>query len=135
MEINHKSLSSFFDEQLEDIECHQDTRAYIVSVFDKYKNIKDDLSDASITLLFSQARNKQDFITFQKIGDYVFFCNTLAPNHLRSASKDYYDTVARLSYNYCYKLINRQWKLYQEMADNFNYLEYQVKKKLDKIKL
>jgi len=57
----------------------------------------------------------------------------MAPSHLHDASRDYYQTIARLSYYSCYKLINKQWKLFEELSDNFPKLERQVKTKLESI--
>lgn len=130
MDIIHRNISNFFDELLIDLECQQDTKAYIVSIYGKYKSAEFDLSKDSVTLLFAQARRKQDFLAYQNLGDWIFFANTIAPQHLKFASKEYYDTVARLSYYSCYKLINRQWKLFEELADDFLVLEEQVKKRL-----
>lgn len=135
MNITHKNITNFFDELLSDLECQRDTKAYIISIYGKYKTADFDLSKDSVTLLFSQARSKHDFLTYQNLGDWIFFANTLAPNHLKFASKDYYDTVARLSYYSCYKIINNQWKLFEELADNFLVLEKQVIKKLSGISL
>ncbi len=133
MSVIHGNISSFFDELLSDLNCQYDTKAYIVSIYGKYKTAEFDLSKDSVTLLFAQARSNQDFLTYQNLGDWIFFANTLAPQHLQNASKDYYDTVARLSYYSCYKLINRQWKLFEELADDFIRLEAQVKKRLPQL--
>lgn len=133
MDVLHKNITSFFDELLNDLSCQNDTKAYIVSIYGKYKTAEFDLSKDSITLRFAQARTNQDFLTYQNLGDWIFFANTLAPQHLQSASKDYYDTVARLSYYSCYKLINRQWKLFEELADDFIRLEAQVQKLLPQL--
>lgn len=130
MEIIRDNITQYFDELLIDLDCQRDTKAYIISIYTKYKSARFDLSKDSITLRFAQARSNQDFLTYQNLGDWIFFANTIAPNHLRFASKDYYDTVARMSYYSCYKLINRQWKLFEELSDNFNVLESQVKTKL-----
>lgn len=132
MQTNYKNLTTFFDEVLAELPCQSDTKAYIISVFTKYKSPEFDLSKDSVTLTFSQARNKQDFLTFQNLGDWIFFSKTFAPNHLQNASEDYYRTIGRLSYYSCYKLINRQWKLFEEIADNFIILEEQTKKLLSK---
>ena len=132
MDTIHRNISSFFDELLVDLKCQRDTKAYIVSIYGKYKSAEFDLSKDSVTLRFAQARSKQDFLTYQNLGDWIFFANTIAPQHLKFASKDYYDTVARLSYYSCYKLINREWKLFEELADDFLVLEEQVKKRLPK---
>ncbi len=135
MDTLHGNVSNFFDELLGDLKCHQDTRAYIVSIYGKYKNADFDLSQDSVGLIFCQARDKQDFSTYQNLGDWIFFANTIAPQHLQNASKDYYDTIARLSYYSCYRLINRQWRLFEELADDFSSLEDQVKKRLPQLKI
>lgn len=131
--INYQNINDFFSEVLKDLKCQEDTRAYIVSIYGKYRHTNFDLSKDSITLLFSQARLKQDFSTYQNIGDWIFFANTWAPKHLKFASKEYYDTIGRLSYYSCYKLINKEWKLFEELADDFINLESQVKKKFSLI--
>jgi hypothetical protein len=133
MIVYDANITSFFNELLNGLECQNDTQAYIVSIYGKYKTAKFDLSKDSVTLLLAQAHNKQDFLTYQNLGDWIFFANTIAPDCLHDASKDYYDAVARRSYYSCYKLINRQWKLFEEMADNFNSLEEQVKKRLPRL--
>lgn len=130
MDWAHKSVSGFFRELLVDLNCQEDTKAYIVSIFSKYKTADFDLSQDSISLRFAQARYTQDFLTYQTLGDWIFFANTMAPKHLQYASKEYYDTIARLSYYSCYKIIKHQWKLFEELADDFMSLEEQVKKLL-----
>lgn len=128
--FSNSNVNMFFEETLSDLKCHRDTKAYIVSIYDKYKFANFDLSNKSVTTLFADARAKHDFVAYQNLADWIFFCNTLYQEHLKNASKDYYDTVARLSYYSCYKLINKQWKLFEELADNFIYIEHQVKDKL-----
>jgi len=127
------NINNFFEELLADIKCQPTTRIYITSIYGKYKTADFDLSKDSVTLLFAQARNKHDFLTYQNLGDWIFFSNTMAPSHLHDASRDYYQTIARLSYYSCYKLINKQWKLFEELSDNFPKLERQVKTKLESI--
>lgn len=131
MDMLHRNITNFFEDLLIDLKCQRDTKAYIISIYGKYKTADFDLSKDSVTLLFAQARNKQDFLVYQNLGDWIFFTNTMAPNHLKNASKDYYDTIARLSYYSCYKIINRQWKLFEELSDNFLFLESEVKNKLE----
>lgn len=135
MENVHRNITNFFEDLLSDLECHRDTKSYIISIYGKYKSSQFDLSKDSVSILFSQARSKQDFLTYQNLGDWIFFTNTLIPTHLKHASKDYYDTIARLSYYSCYKLIDRQWKLFEELSDNFLNLEDQVKQKLSHINI
>jgi hypothetical protein len=130
MVIINNNISDFFEESLKDLKCEPATRAYIISLYVKHKKPDYDLSKHSVSLLFLQARSKRNFLIYQNLGDWIFFCNTMAPQHLKHASKDYYDTIARMSYNSCYYLINREWKLFEELSDNFNQLEAQVKNKL-----
>jgi|ERR1035437_283238 hypothetical protein len=133
MDIIHKDITVFFDELLSDIDCQRDTKAYIVSIYGKYKSTDQDLSKDSITLLFAQARDKHNFLTYQNLSDWIFFTKSVAPEYLNKASKDYYSTVAQLSYYSCYQLINKQWPVFEELADNFNYLTNQTHKKLNNI--
>jgi len=133
MDIIQSDIVKFFEEKLEDLQCQYETRSYIISIYGKYRFSDFDLSQDSITLLFSQARFKQDFLIYQNIGDWLFFIKSMAPQHLNNASEEYYDTIARLSYSACYKLINRQWRLFEELSDNYQFLQEQIKNKLPKL--
>lgn len=127
---NFKILTSFFDEVLQPLPCEHATKAYIISIYTKYRSAEHDLSKDSLTLLFAQAKEKQDFMSFQDIGDWIFFTNTIVPAHLKNASSDYYHTLGQISYYSCYRLINKQWKLFEELSDNFIVLEKEAKKLL-----
>jgi hypothetical protein len=133
MDTVHKNLTDFFQEVLTDLACQDTTRAYIIGIYGKYKNSETDLSKDNITSLFAQARVKQNFLGYQTIGDWIFWSQTYASQHLRFASKDYYDNIARSSYYSCYKLLNRQWECYHELADNFTILEEQVKQRINSL--
>jgi len=132
VETNYRSLNYFFDDVLQDLPCQSDTKAYITGIFSKYKDPSFDLSKDSVTIIYAQARDKQDFSQFQNLGDWIFFSKTFVPGVLHGASDEYYRTVGRMSYYTCYRMINRQWKLFEEMADNFIVLERATKKLLSK---
>lgn len=112
-------LRLFFTEELDELPCHANTKAYIITIFAKYKTATFDLSKQSITLHYAEAKTKQDFAMFQTIADWLFFTSALYPEHLNNASTDYYHTIGQLSYYSCYKLINRQWRVYDELAERF----------------
>jgi len=131
--VRNANITNFFEILLSDLECQQDTKAYIVSIFGKYKTSEADLSKDSITILFSTAQQKHDFATYQKLGDWIIYCNGIAPQHLRNASQDYYDTIGRASYHSCYNLINRQWGLFNELSERFLVLRTGIKQRLSKI--
>jgi len=124
------SIENYFNETLQTLPCENATKAYIVSIYTKYRSAEHDLSKDSLTLLFAQAKEKQDFMSFQNIGDWIFFANTIAPDHLVNASSDYYHTLARISYYSCYRIIHKQWKLFEELSDNFILLESEAKRLL-----
>lgn len=133
MFTNFSSLNGFFNDALRDLPCEHDTKAYIISIYTKYKSAEADLSKNSVTLLYASAREKQDFSTFQNIGDWIFFSKTFYPDFLNDASEDYYRTLGRMSYYSCYTLIKKQWKLFEELSDNFIVLEKQTAKLLQNI--
>ena len=122
-------LNKFFSAELENLKCcDNDTRAYIVSILDKFKSAINDYSKDSLTIKYAEARYTQDFYTFQNIGDWLFFTNSLFPEHLKNASKEYYYSIGQLSYYSCYNLTGKKWKLYQQMADMFPILSSETGK-------
>lgn len=129
MDKYYSSISQFFQEIFSPLRCEEEsTKAYIISIYSKFINSNQDLSNYSITILYSQAKTNQQFDKFQNIGDWIFFANTIMPSFLKNASQDYYETIGRLSYYSCYNLINKKWKLFEELADNFSNLKKQTKK-------
>lgn len=129
---NFQKLNTFFGDILSELPCQSDTRAYIVGVFERQKKPDWQLAHNSITLTFAQAREKQDFITFQNLADYIFFIKTFAPAHFQDASEDYYRTIGQISYYNCYRLINKQWRCFEELADQFTLLENETRHLLTK---
>ena len=119
------SIREFFKEKVQNIPCHEDTKAYIVSTFVGFKRTvpgseasSKDLSDKSITIEYIQAQEERSFERYQQLGDWILFNNAMFPESL-VVSDEYYSSIARLSYYKCYQIVNREWKLYEELADNF----------------
>lgn len=133
IQLAYTNINKLFSEILQDLPCQIDTKSYIISIYGKFKTSEYDLSKNSITLSFAQARQNHNFLGYQNIGDWIFFANTFAPLSLHGANKEYYDTIARLSYYSCYKILNRQWKLFEELSDNLVFLENQVCKKFSSL--
>jgi hypothetical protein len=113
------SIREFFTSELSNLDCDENTRAYIVSILTKFKSSVGDLSNDSITIRYSCAQSKYSFYEFQNIGDYLFFCNSMYPEHLNGASIDYYYSLASQSYYSCYKILNRSFRIYEQLADEF----------------
>lgn len=131
MQLSNTSIIHFFEDHLKDLKCQPDTKSYIIGIYGKYKSSEFDFSKDSVTLIYAKAKENQDFITYQNLGDWILFTKTLNPNHLNYASEDYYNTIARISYYSCYKLINKQWKLFEQLSDEFIPLVNQIKIKLN----
>ena len=125
--LHYKNLNDFFSEVLSDLSCDPKTRSYIISVFCKYKNANFDLSNDSLTILYFKAREKMDFATFQNIGDWIMFSESMKRNNLKHASEEYYDELAKISYWNCFKLINKQWLLFEELSDNFTEIKKEIR--------
>lgn len=121
------NVNNFFTEQLELLNCQERTKAYIVSILSKYKHASFDYSNSSLTLLYNEARLRNDFYTFQNLADWIFFCEVIFPAYLQNASKDYYHSLAQVSYYNCYKLINKQIDIYENLADEFPTLTKKTK--------
>lgn len=116
------NLNLFFETILKDLNCKNETRAYIVSIFLKYQNSNFDLSDRSITIEFFEARNIYNFEKFQNLGDWIFFYNSVFDN----SNKKYFDEIGKESYAYCYKIV-KQWELFNELSVKLPLLENQTK--------
>ena len=121
------TINNYFVEILKNIKCDENVKSYIVSIFSKYKTAHYDLSKDSITLQYSEAKHNNNFEKFQTIADYLFFTNSMFPQSLTNASKDYYYSIGQLSYFSCYRII-RDWKIYERLADDFVPLSEQTGK-------
>jgi len=120
MHIYYKNnLPDLFDEMIKLPTCEKKTKAYIISIFSDINNNKD-LSKDSITLLYNKALESYSFSIFQNIGDWLFFTKSMFPKSLKNASIEYYNAIASSSYYKCYIIMNRQWLIFEELADQFN---------------
>ena len=45
---NSVNILNFFEDLLKDMDCSNETKSYIISIFDKYKFVNNDLSKDSI---------------------------------------------------------------------------------------
>lgn len=114
------NVESFFAEKTKSLQiCRESTRAYITNIFITAHKEPVDFSNESLTLVYASAKAKYSFQTFQSLGDWILFAQSLYPNSLRDASTDYYNAIAQDSYYRCYRILNRQWVLFEELADTF----------------
>lgn len=127
MFIPRANFLDYLNPKLESLACHPDTKAYITGIFKRYTSAEFDFSQESITLLYANARERQDFAKFQNLADWLFFAESIFPKSLNRASEEYYHSIARLSYYRCYTLIDKKWKLFEEISDNYLNLIHQTK--------
>lgn len=120
-------LGRTFSNLFEKLNCQEETKAYITSIFISFKDNKQDLSKNNLTLMFLEANHNREFSKFQSLADWLFFCASLNEASLKFASKSYYYDMAQISYWNCFKLINKKWKLFEELSDNFQPLVTEVK--------
>jgi hypothetical protein len=132
---NLLTFEQFLAEKLSPLQCEEDTKSYIVGIYSKYKVNQGNLSDNSLTLKFAEARARYDFKTFQDVGDWIFWCFSLYPEHLKNSSQDYYFNLGSESYGYCYRMLNGNWKLFQDLSCNFISLETQAQKLIGDLRL
>ena len=123
------NVSDFFATLISDFEYDETTKAYILSIFDKYKTPEFDLSKTSITLLFFDAKASNDFTQYQTIGDWLLYSKSVVPEFLSDASPEYYITIGRICYLSCYKIMNGSWGVYKNLSDDFVYITNNIHKK------
>lgn len=116
MLLQVQNLESLFSESIERLPCQVSTKAYVSNVF---TNNVTDYSNQSLTLVYSKAKFEYRFDLFQALADWILFCKTMFPENLSGASDDYYSALAQDSYYRCFKMINKKWLLFEELADQF----------------
>lgn len=117
--VIYNTLHTFLEEQIRELNCDEEIKAYVVGTLANYNKGFIDYSNKSITLIYANAKNKQDFHTFQSVGDYLLLISSFFPEHLKNASKNYYYSIAQISYYSCYKILNKKIKVYEKLADTF----------------
>lgn len=108
-------LQNYFLSKIENLSASENTKSYIVSTFSN--NINSKLFNKSLTIHYSEAKFTNNFQKFQDIADHILILDSIFPESLNSASKTYYHSLAQVSYYRCYLMINKQWKLFEELSD------------------
>lgn len=102
-----------------------ETKEYIKSILIKY--IKCDLKafNDNYSLKYIDAITTHQFSLFQDLGDELLFINSIFPENIKT-SREYYKDLGKMSYFKCYKLMNKKWPLYLELADKFDYISESI---------
>ena len=127
-----KRLDDWFANQLTDIKCSPMAKAYITGVF-ATKNADFVMSkNESIVLAFHYAKESGDFLSFQKIGDWVLWVDSVNPTFIKG-HHEITETIARLSYFSCHRIMRGKWPIYEELADNFPQIVNDIRVRMLKI--
>lgn len=128
MIIDH-NLNDLFVDALNDLSCRNDTKSYIIGIFNKYKYARDDYSQHSITILYGEAKASHNFSKYQNLADWLLYAKSFFPKSLNNASEEYYNNIAQISYYYCYKTI-KTWEVYKDLCYNYCTLTKEINQKL-----
>ena len=118
------------DQEVDALPCQNVTKAYIKGIYKDFIRAEKVPNHSSITILYAEAKFSYDFEKFRSLADWLFYLKTLYPEHLNAASPDYYDAVAQNSYYRCYVIVNRQWKVFEELADQFEEISQAMSSRL-----
>jgi len=105
---------------------------YIEGVLSQYIHAQDDYSKDSVTLRFIQAQAQMNFAGYQKLGDWIFFLSSVFPEAAQQ-HKTVYSMIGQSCYKKCFILLNKEWVLYEELADNFVPLSNQIAEQFSKL--
>ena len=122
-------IDDFFNEKLVDLPYHHTLKAYVVSVCKQYLTTQNDLSDRSLTLSYIEARTHNDFQRFQSVADWSFW-TAVFRHKVFEEHESVYETVAKCSYYSCYRLLRKQWPIFEQLADEFNQITEQTRQKM-----
>lgn len=121
-------LDNWFVERLQGLLCREDTRAYVTGVMADFKPT-DVLNDRSIVLEFAEARLKGDFVTYQRLGDWVLWVEAMQPELIQD-NRVVIETIGRMSYYACHRIMRGQWLVYEELADDLPKIAMGIRCKL-----
>lgn len=110
------TLDAWFEQQLNDLDVEASTRAYIVNLLAR-TDVKDNLHRESVVLLFAQARAKSNFDSYRRVGDWSMWTHIVCPE-LINDEHELLQTLGRLSYYACHRMLRGEWRLYEELADS-----------------
>jgi hypothetical protein len=129
--IGVKGLDAWFAERLQGLRYRPETLAYVGGVLKtlSHPRAEDDLSKQSIVLAYAAARKNGDFATFQRLGDWVLWVDMIFPESIEG-SREAIESIGRLSYYACHRIMRGQWVVYEELADELPRIAARVRRSL-----
>lgn len=110
-------LDVWFASRLQDVKCSEDTKAYVTGIMCRFRSAQDDMSNESIVLAYADAKRSGQFVTFQRIGDWTVWIGSMYPARIEQ-HREVTESIARLSFYTCHRLLNGKWRVFEELADD-----------------
>lgn len=105
----------WFVERLESLPQSPEVKAYAIGVLQRFVvSTVDDMSNQSLVMAFIDAQASGDFVKFQRLGDWTLWHMSCAPN-IETAVVE---SMGRMSYEACHRILKRQWRVYEELAND-----------------
>lgn len=118
------NMQEYFKSRLDRLalNCSPESKSYIIGLLSR--PLDEFGSRQSVTLVYA----KKNFESYQKVGDWILLSKSIYPDSLTGASSEYYDSLAQISYFKCFILLNKRWKIFEELADIFPNLTLELRK-------
>lgn len=126
-----RGLDAWFSERLHSLRFHPETMAYVAGVLKTLAHPKEEdvFARKSVILAFQDARLRGDFAEFQRIGDWVLWVDVVLPQNIEG-HRDAVESIGRLSYYTCHRIMRGQWRVYEELADELPAIAALARRKL-----
>lgn len=122
-------LDTFLHEKLIELPYQDELKAYIISVCKQHMFVENDLSNQSMTLMFIDACQRNEFSTFQSIADWSFWIAVFKHEFFKKHSI-VYNELARASYMQCHFILKKKWPIFEQLATDFPKITGQTRTKL-----
>lgn len=110
-------LDDWFIERLANIDYSEMAKAYVAGVLSSVKTTSVFSRHESLVLAFDTAKRTNSFELFQRIGDWVMWAEVMDPDIIEE-HRSVTEATAQLSYYACSKILQNQWPVYVELANN-----------------
>jgi hypothetical protein len=118
---------NWFSNRLEQLNRSPETKAYIVGVLNRFMiSPVDDLSQRSIVLEFLEAKMSGDFSKFCRIGDWALWSLSFKMHD------SLVESLGRQAYATCYRLLDKKWAVFHELATDLPTVTRDLKTTLTK---
>lgn len=123
-------LDTWLSKNLDDLKYHPNTKTYIINVLSNPRSLID-FSDRSIVTIYADTKVQPEFTKYQQIGDWVLWISTIHPLNV-SANRDLTETIGQLSYQTCYRMLQKSWPIYDDLARSLPQIIVDVRANLKK---